>query len=176
MNDKILVVDNVSRHFGGVKALSSINLFAKREKITGLIGPNGAGKTTLFNLMTGIDKANEGTITFNNQTLNNLSPAEINRLGIARTFQNIRLFKEMTVLENILMGTHSHIFSDTLHPFRFLNAFHSLLHIKKINKIQVEKAIHWLEFFNLTPFCDDLSSSLPYGKQRLLEIARALAT
>jgi branched-chain amino acid transport system ATP-binding protein len=172
----LLYTTNLRKEFGGVIAVSDVDFNVEKGMITGLIGPNGAGKTTLFNNITGLDTPTEGCVFFKGKPITNLPAYKIARLGIARTFQNIRLFKEMTVLENIMIGRHfkgghPHIVRNSL-----INAMLGLVYVRKEEKSIFEKSMHWLDFFNLADFRDELAKSLPYGKQRELEMARAMAT
>ncbi|MDF2902880.1 MAG: transporter [Bacillus sp. (in: firmicutes)] len=165
----LLKVDNVGIRFGGLKAVSEINAELNKGELVGLIGPNGAGKTTFFNLLTGVYVPTEGNITFNGQRLNGFKPYKITRKGISRTFQNIRLFDELSVLDNVKVAYHS-------------NAKHTILssifrlptHFKGEKEME-EKAIDFLKIFNLDGFKYEKAKNLPYGQQRRLEIARALA-
>ncbi|TDT63280.1 ABC transporter ATP-binding protein [Fonticella tunisiensis] len=168
----VLRVSNLSMSFGGIKALSNINLEVERGEIIGLIGPNGAGKTTFFNLLTGIYSPTEGEIEYNLKkrgTSKNIKPHKIIGYGISRTFQNIRLFKNMTVLENVLIGFHNN--------FRYgLGA--SVLRLPFFYKNEKEayiEAMNLLSIFSLSDKADEFAGNLPYGEQRKLEIARALA-
>ena len=168
--EKILQVRNATIRFGGLIAVDGVNLDQERGEILSLIGPNGAGKTTFFNLLTGVYKPNEGLIQFQDQNITQMKAHERNRLGIARTFQNIRLIKSMTVLENILIA----------HPdCKNENFIHSLFFPKKTNSKRREiiaDCQKLLAVVGLEDCEDELATSLPYGKQRLLEIARGLAT
>ena len=180
----LLEVKNVSRHYGGVKALQNVNLQVQSGEILGLIGPNGAGKTTLFNLITGMDEPDQGQIFLTNGLpLHGQAPHRISRLGVARTFQNIRLFKELTVLENVMLGAHYQ--QDQGRPSktkrdkggnRLFYALRSLLQRQKIELELVRVCLQQLQFFHLKPYKEEQGSSLPYGKQRELEVARALAS
>ena len=175
----LLQCRDISRYYGGVKALRNINLEVQRGEIMGLIGPNGAGKTTLFNLITGMDEQNSGSIQFcttdyKRHSLHSLPPHVISRLGLARTFQNIRLFRDLTVLENVMLGAH--YLASEAGKNRFLYALRSLLQRQKMEHELVRNCINCLEFFQLDRFKEDLAGSLPYGKQKELEIARALAS
>ena len=181
----ILDIEGVSRHYGGVRAVEKLDLQVQKGQILGVIGPNGAGKTTLFNLITGMDVPSAGKICFtpggspkpgkepqNKRQIQGQKPHTISRFGIARTFQNIRLFSELSVIENIMLGAH---YQDQGRN-RFCSGILSLLHHKKVEARQLEESMQWLEFFQLMRYRSELASSLPYGKQRELEIARALAT
>ncbi len=169
-DDRILDVQNVTMRFGGVTALADVNFHIDRGEILGLIGPNGAGKTTCFNVMTGVYEATSGKVLFNGKPLIGLKRFEITRLGIARTFQNIRLFPEMTALENVMVG------ADTHHKTSVLGAmFRSGTH-KREEAAGRKRAQELLEFMGIEDCRDDLARNLPYGYQRRLEICRALAT
>lgn len=156
-------------HFGGIKAIEEVTLKVKEGIITSIIGPNGAGKTTFFNCLTGIAKPTKGTIHFSGTEITKLAPHEIVKLGISRTFQNIRLFKEMSVIENVMVAQHCRTRSGL--PG-------SILRSKKFRneeKVIREKAMEYLEFVGLSDYALTISWNLPYGGQRRLEIARALA-
>ncbi|NOQ20858.1 MAG: ATP-binding cassette domain-containing protein [Desulfobacterales bacterium] len=162
----MLEIANVTKNFGGLTALSDIGLQVKAKQIYGLIGPNGSGKTTLFNIITGFLTATEGSIQFSGKELTRLPPNKIARLGIARTFQNIRLFGTMTVKENVLVAQNIRARSGILSLVQLLSARE-----KKLK----EEADVLLEKMGLWKKRNELSISLPYGDQRRLEIARALA-
>lgn len=166
----LLEVKNLSISFGGLRAVDNFNLEIPKGCLYGLIGPNGAGKTTVFNLLTGVYKPNEGIITLDNKDITGMKTIEINHCGIARTFQNIRLFKELTVAENIKVGLHNHLKYNTIAGILRLPIYF------KIEKEMTEKALELLKVFDLEKEADILAANLPYGKQRKLEIARALAT
>ncbi|MBQ9428282.1 MAG: ABC transporter ATP-binding protein [Clostridia bacterium] len=166
----LLETKDLSIQFGGLKAVDHLNLSIKEGQLYGLIGPNGAGKTTVFNMLTGVYTPTSGTAMLDGVMLNGKSPVEINKLGIARTFQNIRLFGKMSVLDNVRLGL-----GNSIH----YSLFESFFHIGRYrgNEKQVtEKAMELLKVFNLDGEKDYLASNLPYGKQRRLEIARAMAT
>ncbi|MGD2100113.1 MAG: ABC transporter ATP-binding protein [Desulfobacterales bacterium] len=165
-----LVLENVSKRFGGLLAVNSLDLQVPTGKILSLIGPNGAGKTTVFNMITGVYPPTEGTISYRGKKLNHLRSNRIIAQGIARTFQNIRLFKSMTVLENVKVGMHCRTQSGAVRALLKTPA------VKREEKEIVEKSLEILEFIGLTRFHNDYASGLPYGEQRRLEIARALAT
>jgi len=165
-----LVLEGVTRYFGGLMAINNLDLEIPKRKILSLIGPNGAGKTTVFNMVTGVYPPSEGNITYQGRQLNNLRSNRIISLGIARTFQNIRLFKSMTVLENVMVGMHCRTRSGVI---RVLLKTPSE---KREEKQITTKAMEILEFFNLTSYNNDYASNLPYGDQRRLEIARAMAS
>ncbi len=166
----MLDVSNLSISFGGLKAVSEFNLTIKKGQLYGLIGPNGAGKTTIFNMLTGVYKPDTGSIILDGVNLTKLSTIEANHAGIARTFQNIRLFKELTVIDNVKVGLHNHHKYSTFEGiFRFPKYF-------KVEKEIEEKALELLKVMGLENERDVTAANLPYGKQRKLEIARALAT
>ena len=156
--------------FGGLKAVDNFNVTIGRTEITGLIGPNGAGKTTVFNLLTKVYQPTHGTILLNGKDIHDLNTAQVNRAGIARTFQNIRLFKDLSVLDNVKAGLHNH------HTYSTLEGILRLPRYYKVEKEMDEEAMELLKVFGLEGECDFKASNLPYGKQRKLEIARALAT
>ncbi|PLR77082.1 high-affinity branched-chain amino acid ABC transporter ATP-binding protein LivG [Bacillus sp. V3-13] len=165
----LLKVDNAGIQFGGLKAVSNVNIEIRSGELVGLIGPNGAGKTTFFNLLTGVYVPTEGEIVLNGDKLNGLPPFKITRKGVSRTFQNIRLFSELSVLDNVKVAYHSlakHSVAASL--FRLPSHFAG-------EKDMEEKAIDFLKIFNLERFKDEKAKNLPYGQQRRLEIARALA-
>lgn len=162
-------MQNVVKRFGGLTAVSNMSFHVEKGEIFGVIGPNGAGKTTIFNLITGVYPVSEGNILFDGQSISGKKPYQIINGGIARTFQNIRLFTGMTVLENILVGQHDHLKAG------FLS---SILHTgaqKKEEKEARKEAMELLRFVGLEQDADRPATELPYGKQRKLEIARALA-
>ncbi|EIT84754.1 ABC transporter [Fictibacillus macauensis ZFHKF-1] len=165
----LLNVENLGISFGGLRAVQGVDLQLFSKEMVGLIGPNGAGKTTFFNMLTGVYEPTEGTIMLGNRKLNGLSPYKITQGGISRTFQNIRLFGELSVIDNVKVAYHS-------------QAKHSLLssiirlpqHFNGEREME-EKALAFLEIFQLQRFKDEKAKNLPYGQQRRLEIARALA-
>ena len=166
----LLEVKNLTKNFGGLTAVGDVSMELNEGELVGLIGPNGAGKTTLFNLLTGVYEPSEGTITLDGTVLNGKAPYKIASLGLSRTFQNIRLFKDMTVLENVLVGLSNK------QPSNF---FASLLRLPKYYSSEEElkaKAMELLAIFNLDGEADTLAKNLAYGQQRHLEIVRALAT
>lgn len=166
----LLEVKNLGISFGGLKAVDNFNLTLEKGALYGLIGPNGAGKTTVFNLLTGVYKPTTGTFFLDGKELKGKKPAEINKAGIARTFQNIRLFKNLSVLDNVKVGLHNQMkYSTVTGIFRLPGFF-------KTEKKMDEKAVELLKVFELDESADTLASNLPYGKQRKLEIARAIAT
>lgn len=166
----LLEVQNLGISFGGLRAVDDFNLQVKKGQLYGLIGPNGAGKTTVFNLLTGVYKPNEGIIRLDGMDITGRSNIEINKAGIARTFQNIRLFKDQTVLDNVKIGLHNKYHYNTFEGIFRLPGY------KKTEKQMDERAMELLKVFELDRESDYLASNLPYGKQRKLEIARALAT
>jgi branched-chain amino acid transport system ATP-binding protein len=170
MSASLLTFDGVSRHFGGLKVLQDVHLAVPRGGIFGLIGPNGAGKTTVFNLTTGLLPVTGGTISLEGKSLAGMKPHEITRAGIARTFQNIRVFKEMTLLENVMVGMHSHL---RYGGFGLLGA--STLFRSEERRAR-ERARELLSWVKLDHKAFDIADNLSYGEQRKLELARALAT
>ena len=166
----ILDVQNLSISFGGLHAVDDFHITIEKGQLYGLIGPNGAGKTTVFNLLTGVYKPDEGIIRLDGQDITGRSTIEVNMAGFARTFQNIRLFKNLSVLDNVKVGLHNHFRYSTLEGILRLPRYH------KVEKEMNERAMELLKVFDLDGQADFLASNLPYGKQRELEIARALAT
>lgn len=166
----ILQCINLGISFGGLKAVEDFNLTLGRTEIAGLIGPNGAGKTTIFNLLTKVYQPTHGTILLDGKDTANMTTAQVNRAGIARTFQNIRLFHNQTVLDNVLIGLHNEM--DYLMPSAILR----LPNYWRAEKIARQRALEYLALFHLEDHANELAGSLPYGAQRRLEIARALAT
>ena len=166
----LLEVKNLSISFGGLKAVDNFHINIEKGQLYGLIGPNGAGKTTIFNLLTGVYKPNAGSIVLDDVNITGKSTIEINQAGIARTFQNICLFKDMSVLDNVKAGLHNH------HKYSTVEGIFRLPGYFKIEKEMDEEAMNLLKVFDLDKECDFKASNLPYGKQRKLEIARALAT
>jgi len=165
----ILRGDHVSKTFGGVLALHDVSLGIKGNEITAIIGPNGAGKTTLLNLITGIYPPTSGKVLFQGEGISELKPFQIAFRGITRTFQNLQLFQNMTILENVMVGLHTRTQSE------FLSCLAYLPKVRREEKIVKEEGHSILRFLNLERKADWLSSSLSYGEQRRLEIARALA-
>ncbi|WP_367925539.1 ABC transporter ATP-binding protein [uncultured Ruthenibacterium sp.] len=166
----LLEVSNLGIAFGGLQAVDKVDLRLEKGGLYGLIGPNGAGKTTVFNMLTGVYQPTEGDIILDGVNITGQAPAAISKAGIARTFQNIRLFKDMTVLDNVKVGLHNQIKYSTLEGI-----FHLPSYYEKEREMR-GKAMSLLKIFNLEDEAKQLASSLPYGKQRKLEIARALAT
>ena len=172
MAEYILETKNLSISFGGLKAAQNVNLRIKKNQIYGLIGPNGAGKTTVFNLLTCVYKPTAGTFYLDGQEMKGLTPEKVNHKGIARTFQNIRLFNNMTVIRNVMVGLHNN-------PAFKCSVLESVLRLPrhfKAEKAMRARAKELLRIFDLEQERNSLACNLPYGKQRKLEIARALAT
>ncbi|XCP83976.1 ABC transporter ATP-binding protein [Roseburia hominis] len=166
----LLEVKNLGISFGGLRAVNEFHLEIEKGCLYGLIGPNGAGKTTIFNLLTGVYRPDEGIIKLDGESIVGKKTIDINKAGIARTFQNIRLFKDLTVLDNVKAGLHNH------YPYSTLEGIFRLPKYYKVEKEMNEKAMELLEVFDLHNDAQTLASNLPYGKQRELEITRALAT
>lgn len=166
----LLKAENICMQFGGLKAVDNFNLSLNQGELVGLIGPNGAGKTTIFNMLTGVYYPTSGDIALNGKRVNGLKPYQISHSGMARTFQNIRLFKQLNILENVLVANHQHV---------QYNIFQALIRSPKFirsQKEQKEKALKLLDIFNLKHKAYEEAASLSYGEQRKLEIVRALAT
>ena len=166
----LLEVKNLGISFGGLRAVNAFDIEIEKGQLYGLIGPNGAGKTTIFNLLTGVYKPDEGIIKLDGENITGKKAIDINKAGIGRTFQNIRLFKDMSVKDNVKVGLHNH------HPYSTLEGILRLPRYFKVEKEMDERAMELLKVFDLDQEADLLASNLPYGKQRKLEIARALAT
>lgn len=166
----MLDVKNLSISFGGLKAVDDFSITIEKGQLYGLIGPNGAGKTTIFNLLTGVYKPDGGRILLDGKDITGHKAIQINQAGIARTFQNIRLFKELSVLDNVKVGLHNH------HKYSTLSGILRLPSYYKVEKEMDERAMELLKVFDLDKEFDYKASNLPYGKQRKLEIARTLAT
>lgn len=166
----LLEVRNLGISFGGLRAVDDLNMDIEQGALVGLIGPNGAGKTTAFNLLTGVYQPSDGSIMLDGQQLVGKTPTDICKSGVARTFQNIRLFSKMTVLDNVKVALHNHI------EYSLAESFFHFGNYSKKEKEMDEKALDILKVFGLDTYADALASNLPYGKQRKLEIARALAT
>lgn len=166
----LLETKNLGISFGGLRAVDDFQISIKKGQLYGLIGPNGAGKTTVFNLLTGVYKPSEGIITLDGHNITGLKTIDINQAGIARTFQNIRLFKELTVLDNVKAGLHNH------YKYSFLDGILRLPRYYKVERAMNDRAMELLKVFELDQEAGYLAANLPYGKQRKLEIARALAT
>lgn len=168
-NNPLLQVQGAGIQFGGLKAVSGVNIEINQGELVGLIGPNGAGKTTCFNLLTGVYVPTEGNIIFNGERVNGQPPYKVTRKGIARTFQNIRLFNELSVLDNVKVAYHS------LAKHSILSSVLRLPSYFSGEKEMEEKSIEFLKIFQLDRLKDEKAKNLPYGQQRRLEIARALA-
>lgn len=166
----MLEVKNLGISFGGLRAVDDFNIQIKEGQLYGLIGPNGAGKTTVFNLLTGVYKPTDGKIVLDGKDITGLKTVEINKAGIARTFQNIRLFSKLTVLDNVRVGLHNQLGYSTIEGILRLPRYF------KVEKEMTNRAMELLKVFGLEDEAEFLASNLPYGKQRKLEIARALAT
>ncbi len=166
----LLEVESLGISFGGLRAVDNFNIKIEKEQLYGLIGPNGAGKTTIFNLLTGVYKPDKGTILLDGENMIGKKTIDINKSGIARTFQNIRLFKDMSVLDNVKVGLHNH------HRYHTISGILRLPSYFRVEKEMTERAMELLKVFGLEKEKEYLAANLPYGKQRKLEIARALAT
>lgn len=166
----LLEVKNLGISFGGLRAVDDLNLKIEKGQLYGLIGPNGAGKTTVFNMLTGVYKPTDGSIFLDGENITGKKSIEINKHGIARTFQNIRLFHQQSVLDNVKIGLHNE------KPYSTLSGILRLPVYYKVEKEMNERAMELLEVFDLQNEAEVLASNLPYGQQRKLEIARALAT
>jgi branched-chain amino acid transport system ATP-binding protein len=168
--EPLLQTKDICKHFGGLKAVNDVSITVEKGKIFGIIGPNGAGKTTFFNVLTGSYQATAGEVLFKGKPITNQPPEKVSRIGIARTFQNIKLFKYMTVLDNVKIGFHSRTKS---------RVWDAVLHTGKFQKDEAfarEEGLAVLQRVGLAGLADELALNLPYGTQRRLEIARALAT
>jgi branched-chain amino acid transport system ATP-binding protein len=166
----MLQMNQISKQFGGLKVLQDVSFTVPQGGIFGMIGPNGAGKTTVFNLLTGLLQPTGGSIVFNGKNLGAVAPHKITELGIARTFQNIRIFKEMTLLENVIVGMHDHL------DYGFASLLLNLAPFRNAEAKARERARELLSWVRLDHKADMLAESLSYGEQRRLEFARALAT
>ncbi len=165
----VLEVSKLNKFFGGLRAVKEFDMTIHKGELVGLIGPNGAGKTTVFNLITGIYGITSGTIVYNDTNLSGMAPHQITQLGIARTFQNIRLFPNLTVLDNVRIAYHTHA------DYNMLDAILRTPNFGHKEKLLTEKAQEFLSVFNLHDRQGEIARNLPYGEQRRLEIARALA-
>ena len=168
--EAILNANDIGINFGGLKAVDDFNLVIQKGELVGLIGPNGAGKTTVFNMLTGVYEPSVGSISLNGETLNKVKTHEIVKKGMARTFQNIRLFGNLTVLQNVLIANNHEM------KYGFFTGMFRTLKYWREEKEATEKALELLDFFGLKRAAKWRANSLPYGEQRKLEIARALAT
>jgi branched-chain amino acid transport system ATP-binding protein len=166
----MLEFNQISKNFGGLKVLQDVNFTVPDGGIFGLIGPNGAGKTTVFNLVTGLLRATSGSIKFNGRSLGDVAPHRITGIGIARTFQNIRVFKEMSLLDNVVVGMHDHL------DYSFASMLFNLASFREREAKARERALELLSWMRLDHKAHMLADSLSYGEQRKLELARALAT
>lgn len=166
---EILEIRDLSRSFGGLKAVNNVSFGVKKGTIKALIGPNGAGKTTLFNLISGFLKPESGSIIFNNRQIQGLKPYQVAELGLARTFQHIRLFPKMTVLENIMIGRHIHSKAE------FISGMLNLPRTWREERAIREKSIEIMDFLGISELGDIEATSLAYGQQRVVELARAFA-
>jgi len=165
-----LQINNLCKAFGGLSAVLNFDFYINKGELVGLIGPNGAGKTTVFNLITGVYKPDQGNIYLNGEDITGMPPYDICKKGIARTFQNIRLFNDLSVLDNVKISLHIYV------PYSLATAFLRLPVFFKGEDEITQQAIKFLEIFGLDKKKDEKASNLPYGEQRRLEIARALAT
>lgn len=170
MSNVILEAKNITMQFGGLKAVDSLNMSIQKGQLAGLIGPNGAGKTTVFNMLTGVYQPTSGEVFLDGKSLKGKKPFEISHLGITRTFQNIRLFKELSVLDNVRIAAHQHVRYGLLDTLLLTNKFN------KQEEETFENGLNLLKIFNLDTKSREPAGSLPYGEQRKLEIVRALAT
>ncbi len=166
----MLAVKNLGISFGGLRAVDNFSVEIEKGELYGLIGPNGAGKTTVFNLLTGVYKPNQGVVVLDGENITGKTVVDINKAGIARTFQNIRLFGKQTVLENVKIGLHN------IYPYPTIAGILRLPIYFKQEKAMNDRAMELLKVFDLDGEANTLADNLPYGKQRKLEIARALAT
>lgn len=164
-----MVIKNISKSFGGLVAVNDLSLEVKKDSIFSVIGPNGAGKTSLFNVLTGVYQPDEGSIHWNGKRISRLPPEAIAKRGIARTFQNIRLFGAMTVFENVFVAQHSRM------HYNFFDAVSRNPRFKKWERKGTQKAYDLLAYFGFEDRAEELARNLPYGDQRKLEMARALA-
>ena len=169
-NNTVLNIDGLTKFFGGLRAVHDFDVEIKEGELVGLIGPNGAGKTTIFNMITGIYPVSSGTVVFKDQHITDLPAHEVTHLGIGRTFQNIRIFPNLTVLDNVRVAYHPHcqynIFDGIMRSGRFARGERGM----------TARAQEFLSVFGLEEYQDTLAANLPYGEQRRMEIARALAT
>lgn len=170
----LLSVSHLSISFGGLKAVDDVNFEINKSELLGLIGPNGAGKTTVFNIISGFYSADAGSIKFENQEITEANAAEVNLFGLARTFQNIRLFKNLTVLENVLMALQQRNHNGSIQDW--YNSLFNTAANKSLALGLKNEAMAQLEIFELDRYAEEISSALPYGAQRKLEIVRALGT
>jgi branched-chain amino acid transport system ATP-binding protein len=170
MSRPLLEVSGLSMRFGGLLAVNGVGLTVNEKQVVSMIGPNGAGKTTVFNCLTGFYKPTAGTILLDGEPIQGLAGHEIARKGVVRTFQNVRLFKEMTALENLLVAQHRHLNTN------FLSGLFRTPAFRRSEQEAMEYAAHWLEAVNLKEFANRTAGTLAYGQQRRLEIARCMMT
>ncbi len=170
MNDTILRVEGLTKRFGGLVAVCDLSFSVRRGSITAVIGPNGAGKTTLFNLISGLEHPDSGSITLHGKRVDTKRPWEIPGLGIARTFQNLRVFSNMTILENVMMGRYTHSSSGILACALNYRA------TRREEQAIRERALHYMRFMNIDNLQDKKTSQIPFEKQRIVEITRAIAS
>lgn len=166
----LLETRGLTHYFGGLRAVSDLDLLVEPGELIGIIGPNGAGKTTIFNLITGVYRASAGSIHFRGENVIGVPPYRITQMGVARTFQNIRLFKELTVLDNVRAAHYSQ------HSYTWLSALFRTGAYHRDERRTIERSMELLSLFQLDAYADEISKNLPYGLQRRLEMARALAT
>ncbi|HWQ40406.1 MAG TPA: ABC transporter ATP-binding protein [Desulfosporosinus sp.] len=166
----LLKIENLSKSFGGLKAVSNLNIIIEQGELIGLIGPNGAGKTTVFNILTGVYEKTEGKMTFMDRDVSGLKPYQVTQRGMARTFQNIRLFDDLSVIDNVKVAYHQRTSYSTFSALLRLPSYFSG------EEDMQRKAMDLLKIFNLDDKAEETAKNLPYGEQRRLEIARALAT
>ena len=169
-SNHVLNIKNLNLSFGGIKAVDQVDFHILKNELLGLIGPNGAGKTTVFNMISGFYQADSGSIQFNEKEISALSPDQINKAGIARTFQNIRLFGQLTVLDNVLLALQQ-----TVKLGWFESLFRTKTYIEKERQL-TDECLALLKIFNLDQYQNEEANNLPYGLQKKLEIVRALAT
>jgi branched-chain amino acid transport system ATP-binding protein len=169
-NSTVLKIDGLTKFFGGLRAVHDFDVEIKEGELVGLIGPNGAGKTTIFNMITGIYPVSSGKVVFKNETITDLPAHEVTHLGIGRTFQNIRIFPNLTVLDNVRVAYHPHA------QYNILDGVLRLGRFGRGEKEMTERAQEFLSVFGLDEYQDTVAANLPYGEQRRMEIARALAT
>lgn len=170
MSNVLLDVQNMTMQFGGLRAVDNVSFQIKKGQLAGLIGPNGAGKTTVFNMLTGVYRPTSGEIKLNGKSLIGLKPYQISHAGMTRTFQNIRLFKNLSVIENVKVAAYQHM------EYGFASSLLLNQQFQTEEKNLEDKAMNLLKIFSLDHKAQEIASSLPYGEQRKLEIARALAT
>ncbi|HEU0231008.1 MAG TPA: high-affinity branched-chain amino acid ABC transporter ATP-binding protein LivG [Burkholderiaceae bacterium] len=170
MNDTLLSVSGLTMRFGGLLAVDAVEFDVRRDEVFAIIGPNGAGKTTVFNCVGGFYKPTTGTITMDGTPINGLSSHKVARKGLVRTFQNVRLFKSLTVLENLLVAQHMHIQTGLLQGLLKVSSY------RKSERDALDRAVEWLEFMGIRALANRDAGTLAYGHQRRLEIARCMIT